>query len=148
MEPNKAFRPMIFTREENPDVPFTMLQTAGMEAMEDQLRKFYGWCAQQYDMFIAVRHKRDERGRLNPRVYDVYNYRNYPGMARVRFVQNVEKVAGKLTHILNVGANLRMIVKIEPDTSKVYTHHHHRPLICTFRMLTPEEMKPKFTELD
>ncbi len=145
---NKAAREMVFKTNENPDVPFTALQLAGMQPIEEQLRKLYGQMAKE-ELFLAVRSKKDPiSGKTNPRIYDVYNYRNYPGMARRVLAQKVQHWAGKLTVILNVAANLRMVIQIEPDTSTVYSNHHERPLIGTFRMLTPEEMKPRFTHLD
>lgn len=148
MNYTKASREMVFTKLDNPDAPFTPLQIAGMQAIEEQLRKLYKEMGSKL-MFIAVREKKDPvTGKTNPRIYDVYNYKNYPGMAKAAQVKLVQYFAGKLTLILNVAANLRMVIKIEPDTSKVYMNHHDRVLVFTFRMLTQEEMKPRFTHLD
>lgn len=129
---SNAVRELVFKTNVRENQPMTMPQNVTIEMVTEHLRKFYAKIMRD-EMFIAVRSRHDPvSGKVNHRVFDVYNYKNYPGAAYAKFEMLVQKHANELFHILNVALRFHLVVNIEPDTRNIYMHHKDRPLEVIF----------------
>ena len=131
-----AKREVIVKVTNNPEKPYNTLQLLAIEKMSADLKKFYAKTAND-EMFFAVRSKRHaESGKMNHRIFDVYNYKNYIGIAWTTvFEKKVTNYANELLMLLNGLLRFHMVAHIAPDTSKVYTTHASRPIVIHIRIL-------------
>lgn len=131
-----ASRELIFKVIQNPEKPFTTVQLIAVDKVQADLKKFYERMAREDNMFFAVRSRRDAAsGKMNHRIFDVYNYKHYVGVGWNKFEQRVQTHANELLRYLNGLLTFHMVAHIAPDTSKIYTTHASRPIVFHIRVL-------------
>lgn len=130
-----ANRELIFKVIQNPEKPYKTVQLIAIEKIQEDLKKFYAKCARD-QFFFAVRSRRDvASGKMNHRIFDVYNYKHYVGAGWLAYEKLVQERANELLGYLNGLLRFHMVAHIAPDTTKVYGTHAERPIVFHIRVL-------------
>lgn len=130
-----ANRELIFSVRQTPEKPFKTMQLIAIEKIQEDLKKFYAKCARD-QFFFAVRSKRDvPTGKMNHRIFDVYNYKHYVGAGWIAYEKLIQERANELLGYLNGLLRFHMVAHIAPDTTQVYNTHAERPIVIVIRVL-------------
>ncbi len=113
--------------------PFSVMQKTAMDEIATFLKKFIRK-AEQEGIYFTVSPWRDhEKGKMYYHAFNAHCILNKVGVARMALGKRYQVLGQELHQILQVAVQFNLVVRIEPDTRRVYLTHNERPIVIEFR---------------